>query len=269
MKKYRLKKDLPDLMAGQIFEELEGTDTYQSLVFVSNWKVLYTKSIVENTSDWFEEVKEKIESSPIKFCPHCKSDNVNLQYLNNFIIDAHCISCNKKIEPKDLLGLDKAKEEPIVTIGSITLIDEVASYSGKEAVRLCFEQNKAIADECEKLKEEIKEENDFSNCKTEDWLDLVNQKVEKAVELEKQRQEAIFNLKEAELKHEIKILERVNDFLESERILAIAQKLFVKKQWSNDDMIEFADFIIQNMDETMGLMGVSEFNRFTQSKQDK
>jgi hypothetical protein len=50
---------------------------------------------------------------------------------------------------------EEIKEEPIVTIDNVTLIDEEASYSGKEVIKLCFTQNKAIIDDNKRLEEEV------------------------------------------------------------------------------------------------------------------
>lgn len=68
LKKYRLKKDLPDCAAGSLFIH-DGGDcyNYESTQY-SDGKSWYKESVIETTPEWFELVKEdRIEDDSFKW----------------------------------------------------------------------------------------------------------------------------------------------------------------------------------------------------------
>ena len=58
MTKYRLKKDLPDLEAGEIFDVTDNLDDETSSMFDSTGTYRFDKDDIKHFDEWFEEVKE-------------------------------------------------------------------------------------------------------------------------------------------------------------------------------------------------------------------
>lgn len=58
MTKYRLKKDLPDLEAGAIFDLTENLDDDTSSMFDSTGTYRFDKDDIKHFDEWFEEVQE-------------------------------------------------------------------------------------------------------------------------------------------------------------------------------------------------------------------
>ena len=56
--KYRLKKDLPDLEAGEIFDVTENLDDETGSMFDSTGTYRFDKEDIKHFDEWFEEVKE-------------------------------------------------------------------------------------------------------------------------------------------------------------------------------------------------------------------
>lgn len=56
--KYRLKKDLPDLEAGEIFDDTDSFGHETSSMFDSRGTYRFEKDGIKHFDEWFEEVKE-------------------------------------------------------------------------------------------------------------------------------------------------------------------------------------------------------------------
>lgn len=63
MTKYRLKKDLPDLEAGEILDDTDSFGHVSSSMFDSRGTYHFEKDNIKHFDEWFEEVKE--ESDPL------------------------------------------------------------------------------------------------------------------------------------------------------------------------------------------------------------
>ena len=59
MTKYRLKKDLPDLEAGEVFDVADNLDDETSSMFDSRGAYRFEKDDVKHFEDWFEPVSSK------------------------------------------------------------------------------------------------------------------------------------------------------------------------------------------------------------------
>lgn len=57
-KRYRLKKDLPDIKAGDIFQNFTGK-YYVSSPSNFFYGYTYPKEVVENSPDWFEPIEDR------------------------------------------------------------------------------------------------------------------------------------------------------------------------------------------------------------------
>ena len=58
MTKYRLKKDLPDLEAGEIFDATDNLDDETSSMFDSRGAYRFEKDDIKHFDEWFEEVAD-------------------------------------------------------------------------------------------------------------------------------------------------------------------------------------------------------------------
>ena len=56
--KYRLKKDLPDMEAGEIFDDTDSFGHETSSMFDSRGAYRFDKDDIKHFDEWFEEVKE-------------------------------------------------------------------------------------------------------------------------------------------------------------------------------------------------------------------
>lgn len=57
--KYRLKKDLPDMEAGEIFDDTDSFGHETSSMFDSRGAYRFDKDDIKHFDEWFEEVKEE------------------------------------------------------------------------------------------------------------------------------------------------------------------------------------------------------------------
>lgn len=75
-KKYKLLKDLPNAISGEIYSQTDDCKNYINLNAMNTWDVCYPAEYVEQNPSWFEEVKEeRIEVQ--HFEPHRRNSSPN------------------------------------------------------------------------------------------------------------------------------------------------------------------------------------------------
>ena len=94
--KYRLKKDLPDLEAGELFDDTDSFGHETSSMFDSRGAYRFEKDDIKHFDEWFEEVKEepkwvRKQIKQVLFDDNQLTDNesvwVKMRFLKDFYFE--------------------------------------------------------------------------------------------------------------------------------------------------------------------------------------
>ena len=106
--KYRLKKDLPDLEAGEIFDVTDNSDDETSSMFDSRGTYRFEKDDINHFDEWFEEVGKLRYRRKLVKAVHGKGTRINYMVVKTFYLPVVEWTSEHKtafrMEPGDVAG---------------------------------------------------------------------------------------------------------------------------------------------------------------------
>lgn len=124
--KYRLKKDLPDMEAGELFDDTDSFGHETSSMFDSRGTYRFEKDDIKHFDEWFEEVKEepKWVRKQIKQVVYhnAKTDTLNWKYVGvkyrfikgHFYYDLRTgFSINNKLDESEIRFFENANGDDL------------------------------------------------------------------------------------------------------------------------------------------------------------
>lgn len=115
MTKYRLKKDLPDLEAGEVFDVTDNLDEETSSMFDSRGAYRFDKDDIKHFDEWFEEVGKPRYRRKLVKAVHGKGTRIDYMVVKTFYLPVvEWCSEHKtafRMEPGDVAGFTGYDED--------------------------------------------------------------------------------------------------------------------------------------------------------------
>ena len=106
--KYRLKKDLPDMEAGELFDDTDSFGHETSSMFDSRGAYRFDKDDIKHFDEWFEEVGKPRYRRKLVKAVHGKGTRINYMAVKTFYLPVvEWCSEHKtafRMEPGDVAG---------------------------------------------------------------------------------------------------------------------------------------------------------------------